>query len=203
MQQPNIIPGDVMNYPNEEIQQPQDNSDNQFNPWYNPQVQEERIASFLEQTSPFKTLERINNVLKGMAFDSQKRDWVKVSDPIPEKIRNDFIQMLTVHLSEDARMTRLDKLQINGIMNSIIEWVADYLYLNADAYDIEGKLIYKLESEQLTKIGFMMIAAVFYTILRSQDGVERGKLFSSLDLKGSINPGVPQESKLESWKFWK
>ena len=65
--------------------------------------------------------EKINYILKGYFFDESKQEWIQISQPIPDKIRLDFLQMMTPHLSEDVRMGRMEMKQINGIMEFIID----------------------------------------------------------------------------------
>lgn len=173
----------------EEPQQPQPAN----SPVYD-MMQEERVASFIEQTSPVKNLQNINNILKGIIYDTEKKEWVQIADPIPNKIRNDFLQRLTPHLSNNARMSRLDTNQISAIMKALWEWVSDYLDINADEHN--------LSETQMTKIGDILLDAVFYTILRSQEGVERSKIFSSLKMGETFSP--QQKPDNPAWyKFWK
>ena len=271
----------------------------QYNPTYH-QAQEERVSSFLSQTSPTKSLKEIDYILRGYMFDSEERKYKKVSDGIPDNIRLDFLQALTPHLSEDARITRLDRLQINGIMEFIIEWVSDYLdnvadgvikqkesftkeertihayykggydlkeisfllkpngddkfkkfnekwkekidennsfkgnkeeyeeikkeygiIFNKNLKEIEEKIveinikeekirqqkvdydIKPLEETQMTKIAFIMVSAVFYTILRSQEGVERDRIFKSLTLGENISSPQMKGGDSKWWKIWK
>lgn len=157
-------------------------------------IQEERVTSFIEQTSPVKNLQSINNILKGIIYDTEKKEWVKISDPIPDKIRNDFLQRLTPHLSNNARMSRLDLNQISAIMESLWCWVVDYLDEVADEHE--------LSETQMTKVGDILLDAVFYTILRSQEGVERSKIFNSLKMGETFSPQQKQDNP--AWyKFWK
>ena len=161
------------------------------------QFQEERVSNFLDQTSPTKSLTNIDYILRGYSFDKETNKWVKVSEGIPEKIRLDFLQILTPHLSEDARMSNLSAEQINNIVYFVIEWIADYLEINADRF--------KLTEEQMTKIGLIVVSAIFYTLLRAQNGIERSEMFDSLRMNESRMPqGYSQENpKKDWWKVWK
>lgn len=163
---------------------------------YNQLIQEERVSNFISQTSPVQSLNNINYMLRGYIYSNEDKQWNKVSDGIPDKIRLDFIQFITPTLSEDVRMTNLAIEQINGIMEFTIEWVVDYLDSVADEY--------KLQEEQMTKITLILCSAVFYTLLRSQNGVERTQMFKSLTLGETLNP-VPQQrsENMSWWKFWK
>ena len=161
---------------------------------YNRIMQEERVSNFISQTSPTNSLHSINYMLKGYAYDKQNKEWAKVSDGIPEKIRLDFLQFVTPHLSEDVRMTNLSIQQINGIMESVIEWVVDYLDIVAEENN--------LQEEQMTKIALIMMSAIFYTLLRAQNGIERSKMFGSLSMGENLNPQQGQ-SKFAALKFWK
>jgi len=279
-------------------QQPQQPTPQQQNPVYS-QMQEERVSGFLAQTSPSKSLKEIDYILRGYMFNAEERRYMKVSDGIQDRIRLDFLQALTPHLSEDARMTRLERLQINGIMEFVIEWVTDYLDNIADgivekeetftreektirAYyqggytkeeityflrshknkaekfkekwrgktdennnflgtkeeyekmkkdytsnfeenlkEIESKInkitieeekvklqktkyeVKPLDETQMTKIAFIMISAVFYTILRSQEGVERDRIFRSLNLGENLSPSQMKGGDTKWWKIWK
>jgi len=101
---------------------------------YDKIIQEEKVANFMSQTSPGRTLTKIDWVLKGYMFDEQSKEWKRVSNGIPDEIRMDFIQAMTPHLTEDVRMGRLDARQINAIMSYAIEWTVDYLNIKADNF---------------------------------------------------------------------
>ena len=162
-------------------------------PVYNRLMQEERVNNFISQTSPINSLNSINFMLKGYAYDVENKEWQKVTDGIPEKIRLDFLQFITPHLSEDVRMTNLSHQQINGIMESVIEWVVDYLDIVAEENN--------LQEEQMTKIALIIISAIYYTLLRAQNGIERSKMFGSLSMGETLNP-PQQKSKFDALKFW-
>ncbi|HEA46179.1 MAG TPA: hypothetical protein ENH99_00135 [Candidatus Pacearchaeota archaeon] len=166
---------------------------------FNQLVQEERVKNFISQTSPTETLERINYVLKGYIYDLTRKEWVKISDGIPEKIRLDFLQFITTDLSEDVRMTNLNDKQINGIMETTIEWVIDYLDDVADDKDIN------LEESQMSKIALIMIKAVFYTVLRAHSGIESRRMYNSLNLTGGLDsfPGQNPQQNKKWYEFWK
>ncbi len=164
-------------------------------PVYNRLMQEERVSNFITQTSPTNSLNAINFMLKGYAYDAESKEWEKVTDGIPEKIRLDFIQFITPHMSEDVRMTNLSSQQINGMMECVIEWVVDYLDIVADENN--------LQEEQMTKIALIVMSAIFYTLLRAQNGIERGKMFGSLSMGETLNPPQQQKSGFSALKFWK
>lgn len=161
---------------------------------YNRLIQEERVNNFISQTSPTQSLNSINYMLRGYIYNVEEKEWQKIADGVPDKIRLDFMQFITPDLSEDVRMTNLAKEQINGIMECVIEWVIDYLDIVADEHN--------LKEEQMTKIAFIMIKAVFYTILRAQNGMENLRIFKSLSMGETLNPQFPA-GKDQPWKFWK
>lgn len=163
----------------------------------NAMIQEERVKNFISQTSPTDTLERINYILRGFVYDDSAKEWIKVSDGVPDQIRLDFLQFITTDLSEDVRMTNLQPRQINGIMESSIEWILDYLDIVADNYN--------LSEEQMSKIAWMMIKAVFYSVLRAEGGIERGKMYKSLSLSSSgDNMPRQQNNDDKKWyQFWR
>jgi len=163
----------------------------------NQMMQEERVSNFISQTSPTETLERINYILKGYVYDNSAKEWIKVSEGIPEKIRLDFLQFITPILSENVRMTNMSADQINGIMLIAIEWVVDYLDIVADNE--------KLQEEQMTKIAFILLTSIFTTLLRSQAGMENAKMFKSLSMTGDLNynPQQLNQNQPKFWQFWK
>lgn len=198
---------------------------------YDRIIQEEKVANFISQTSPTRTLVKVDFILKGYVFDEGEKKWVKVSQSIPDKIRLDFLQIMTPHLSEDVRMGRLDMNQINKIMEFIIEWTVDYLKIVADdySYDVatgeyknrntskdnkESMLVYNfdtdmfvkptrekeiknkpLSEEQMTKIAMLMWSAVFHTLSRAMNGVERDRMYNSLKLGDNFGEYAKQEEK--------
>lgn len=165
---------------------------------YGQQIQEQRVSNFISQTSPAQSLQNINYILQGFVYDANQEQWIKLSTGIPDDIRLDFLQFITPDLSEDVRMTNLSGDQINGLMAFIIEWVTDYLDIKADEKDS------KLTEEQMTKIGLIIIKACYYTILRSQNGIERKHMFNSLKMGENLSPEtMPQQGKQAWYKFWK
>jgi hypothetical protein len=156
-------------------------------PQYDRLIQEEKVANFISQTSPSKTLTEIDYNLKGFVFDHSKRSWVKIHQGIPDQIRLDFLQVMTPSLSENVRMGRLDMSQINGIMEYLIEWTVDYLDVVADDFN--------LTEEQMSKIATLMWSAVFYTLCRALNGVERDKMYNSLKLGDDFSNYAKQETK--------
>lgn len=162
---------------------------------YNRLAQEERVNNFITQTSPTNSLNSINFILRGYIYSEADKEWKQVSDGVPDKIRLDFIQFITPDLSEDVRMTNLSQQQINGIMECVIEWVVDYLDINAEDENIQ--------EDQMTKIALIMIKAVFYTLLRAQNGIERHKMFGSLSLGEQLNPQSQLNQGKKWYEFWR
>ncbi len=160
-------------------------------------IQEERVSNFLSQTSPVTTLQNLNYILKGFIYDDATKEWVKVAEGIPEDIRLDFLQFITPDLSDDVRMTNLNINQINGLMEMYIEWIVDYLDLKADEEDST------LKEEQMSKIMIIMLKAIFYTLLRSQGGMESARIFKSLSLGEEMSPNIPSQSQKPWWQIWK
>ena len=191
----------------QEGQQPTTPSSGLFNNPYNSLVQEERVNNFISQTSPVQSLKAIDFILRGYVYDEGAKDWVQVADGIPPSIRLDFLQFITTDLSEDVRMTNLQPKQLNGVMESTIEWVVDYLDIIADEETIKDEKGNKMElsEEQMTKIAWILIKAVFFSLSRSVNGVERGKIYGSLNLGGNIDPQnpQPQQDNKKWFQFWK
>lgn len=173
---------------------------------FNQMFQEERVRNFLSQTSPVSTLERIDYILRGYVFEESTKEWLKVSDGIPSKIRLDFLQFITSDLSEDVRMTNLEAKQINGVMESTIEWLVDYFDIISDEEEIKDDAgnIYVMQEEQMTKYCWMMIKVVFFTLLRAQNGIENSRIFKSLSLGGNVDPLPSHPQQEKKWfQFWK
>ena len=154
-------------------------------------LQEERVNNFISQTSPISSLERINYMLRGYAYSNEEKDWIKLSEGIPDKMRNDIIQFLSPDLSEDTRMTNLELDQINGIIETAIGFMKNYLY-NAPS---------EMKITELDKIFWIVIKSVFITITRSRAGIERKELYRSLKLGGNLDSQKEEGSK-DWWKFW-
>jgi hypothetical protein len=167
---------------------------------YDRLIQEEKVNNFIGQTSPSKNLNEINIMLQGFIFDPVQKRWLQASKGIPDHIRMDFIQALSPHLTENVRMTRLDRDQINGIMEFLIEWVVDYLDLGADTDN--------LSEEQMTKIGLIMLSAAFYVLARAENGMEREKMYNALSIGDNFSDyakadGGKKEGFLSSILPWK
>jgi len=155
-------------------------------------LQEERVSNFISQTSPVSSLERINYILQGKAYNVEKKAWIEVADGIPKDMRNDIIQFLAPDLSEDTRMTNLEIEQINGLMETVISFMKHYLYNAPKAMTIK----------ELNKIFWVVVKAVFLTVTRSRAGIERKALYDSLKLGGTLD-NQPKEENKDWWKFWK
>lgn len=167
----------------------------------NQMIQEERVSNFISQTSPTTSLDKLNLILRGYNYDSIRGEWIQKEQGIPENIRRDIIQFITPDLSEDTRMTNLDVKQINGIMESVIDFMTWYLYATEEKVKENGKER-DLTLVELDKIFWIVVKAVFITITRSYRGVERNRMYGALDLSGNITPEQNKE-KTEWWKFWK
>ncbi|MHA2019048.1 MAG: hypothetical protein ACTSXY_12340 [Promethearchaeota archaeon] len=163
-----------------------------INELQNSIIQNERVSNFISQTSPVSSLENINYMLQGYAYNHFEKEWKKVSDGIPNNMKNDIIQFITPDLSEDTRMTNLNADQINGIMETVIYYMKHYLY-NAPK---------EMTIKDLNKIFWIVIKAVFITITRSREGVERNRLYNSLKLGGSLDNTQIMEQNKDWWKFW-
>jgi len=157
-------------------------------------IQEERVSNFISQTSPVSSLERLNYILQGYTYSKSEREWVKIQgiEGIPDEMRKDIIQFLSPDLSEDTRMTNLEPDQINGLMETVINFMKHYLY-NAPR---------DMELKELNKIFWIVVKAVFITVTRSRSGVERDRLYKSLKLGGTLDY-EPKEENRDWWKFWK
>lgn len=168
---------------------------------YAAMAQEDRMKNFISQTSPSATFERISYVLKGYIYDESAKEWVKVAVGVPDKIRLNFLQFITSDLSEDVRMNRLERKQINGVMESSIEWILDYLDDYADENEEEN-----LTEDDLSKIAWILIKVIFYSVARAEGGIERHKVYGSLSLTGAADAGPsPQNfnSNKKWYQFWK
>jgi len=157
-------------------------------------IQEQRVSNFISQTSPVSSLERINYILQGYTYSNSEGEWIKIEGVkgIPDDIRKDIIQFLSPDLSEDTRMTNLDADQINGLMETVIDFMKHYLY-NAPK---------DMEIKELNRIFWIVVKAVFITVTRSRAGVERDRLYKSLKLGGTLDY-KPEEENKEWWKFWR
>lgn len=163
---------------------------------YEKMGQEQRVSSFISQTSPSRSLENIDYILQGYIYSAASQEWKKVSQGIPNRVRLDFLQVMTPTLSDDVRMTNLEDYDINGIMKFVIEWTVDYL---DDVSDEEN-----LTETQMTKIAMILWKSVFYTLKRGLNRVEAGDIFDSLQLGENMSPshsGAGNENKW--WQFWK
>ena len=160
----------------------------------NSAIQEQRVSNFISQTSPVSSLERINYILQGYTYSNSEREWVKIKGivGISDEMRNDIIQFLSPDLSEDTRMTNLEIDQINGLMETVISFMKHYLY-NAPK---------DMAITELNKIYWIVVKAVFITVTRSINGVERNKLYGSLTLGGSLDSNQSQDTNKDWWKFW-
>lgn len=184
-------------YPEDINQVNNSNNVNSQSPQYDRIVQEEKVSNFIMMTSPSRTLTKVDWMLRGFVYDEVKKEWAKVSQGVPDKIRMDFLQILSTQLTEDVRMGRLDGEKINGIMDFLIEWTVDYLDVVADVYNIS--------EEQMTKISIILWSATFYTLCRSQNGVERDRVYNSLKLGDSLDNYMkePPKSMLSQLLPWK
>ncbi|MFW5895134.1 MAG: hypothetical protein ACOCT9_00165 [archaeon] len=157
--------------------------------------QDQRVSNFLSQTSPSRSLENIDYILKGYIYSSTDQEWKKVAQGIPERVRLDFLQVMTPTLSDDVRMSNLEPEDINGIMKFIIEWAVDYLDDISDDED--------LTETQMTKIYLILLKAVFYTLKRGLNRTEAYDLFDSLKLGENMGPPHSGGNENKWWKFWK
>ncbi|PLW80756.1 hypothetical protein C0585_00975 [Candidatus Woesearchaeota archaeon] len=164
---------------------------------YDSVIRERKVNNFLSQTSSAVTLEKISYLFQGYIYDQVEKTWKKLFQPIPEDIRNDFLQCLSIYLTDDIRMTRLSVTQINGIIEILIHWSADYLDIKADEKE--------LSEEDMTRIGYIFLSAALIALSRALNGTERDKIYSTLRLGDNFSDYIPKEKEsflgnLFKWK---
>ena len=77
-------------------------------------------------------------------------------------------------------------------MQTVTRFMAKYLYDAPEEMDIN----------EIDRIFWIVIEASFLAITRSRNGVERNRLYGSLNLAGSLNVQPEKENK-DWWKFWR
>lgn len=169
---------------------------------YAAELQSQRIANIVEQTSPDKQLAEVEWRIKGYRKDFNSGTWIKVDKSIPEPsalMVARYISFLGSLLNDNTRWTNLSGSEINSIMKLIIEYIADDLEAHGDEYGLRDNYT------ERTRIGYIILQSTFFVLKRAQNGTESRRMWNAINMNIAESTGQQNQKKgfLESLKFWK
>lgn len=172
------------------------------NEMYATQMQEERVANVLSQTSPDNQLMELQWRLKGYIFDNLSKEWVKIDPNIPEPnpiMVAKYVSLISSLLNDNTRFSTLQPEEINKIMHTHIEWFVDDMDDHAEEYGIDRNYA------ERTRIGHILLNFMFTMLKRCQGGKESQRIWNSLSLNEQQNPTSQLKKKgmMDALRDWR
>jgi len=165
---------------------------------YADEMQQQRVANILGQTSPDNQLAEIEWRIKGYRKNQITGKWEKIADGVEEVsslLVARYVSFLSSILNNNTRFANLKEAEINEIMKTVIEWLVDDLDSNAEKYNLKG------EYTERTRIGYILLNQTYIVLKRSLNGMESRRIWRSLnigeDLKQRSEGGL---SSLLPWR---
>lgn len=190
---------------------------------YATYLQEEKIKNIITQISPSNALVEIEMRLKGKRKDHITNRWIDGVNPrIDDKIIENYISYLSSFMNENLTLGNLSPQQIARIMKCVVEYITDDLDTHGEDYNIGEYMetldeVYDMRTKRYTRfkrkvfmpnytertrIGHIMLNSTFFVLLRSLNGIEARRFWSSLTMSDSLG-GMPQQKNKDWWKIWK
>lgn len=165
---------------------------------YADEMQQQRVANILGQTSPDNQLAEIEWRIKGYRKNQVTGKWEKIAEGVEEVsslLVSRYVSFLSSILNNNTRFANLKEGEINEIMKTVIEWLVDDLDSNAEEYNLKGKYT------ERTRIGYILLNQTYIVLKRTLNGMESRRIWRSLnigeDLKQRGNNGI---SSLLPWR---
>lgn len=193
---------------------------------YAHEIQQQRVANIIEQTSPEKQLEEIEWRIKGYKRNTYTRKWEKIDKDVSEPsslLISRYISTLSSVLNENTRFTNLSGSEITSLMEPIIEWLVDDLDSNSEEYGLGFKKkvkikytdfktgkktevekeIFKHDYAERTRIGHIILRETFIVLKRAQNGMESRRIFKALSLAENLTEENKKSGFMNALQFWK
>lgn len=178
----------------------------QPNPSYDTQsiyadtMREEKITNILAQINPDNLLSDIEYRIRGYKKNNLTGEWEKIdknASPINDHLVSNFMSFLGSVLNQNTSMSNFSSGEINGIMEHLIEFIADDLTVNDEKYGLIGNY------QEMSRIGNIITMTVFAVLKRSQNGMEARRIFSSLRIQETLTQAPQGKGLADALKFWK
>lgn len=162
-------------------------------------MQEERVQNIIGQTSPDRQLIDIEWRIRGYRKNNLTNQWEKIMDaPEPHPLLvGRYMSFLGSLLNDNTRFTNLSTTEINNLMRICIEYLSDDMETNAKEYNLFHNYT------ERTRIGLIVLNTTFIVLKRSQNGMESGRIWKSLNMNENNNPLQNKGGFLDNFKFWK
>lgn len=168
---------------------------------YAAQIQEDRVRNLIQQISPDNQLMDLQWRIKGYVKNPKTNQWEKTDKDIKEIspiLVSRYISYLSSILNQNTTLSNLSSTEINGIMKQAIEWLTDDLDSNAERYGLKD------DFSERTRIGHILLNQTFFSLKRSQNGMESRRIFKTMNVHESLNPESQRRGgMLDAFKFWK
>ena len=180
-----------------QMSQTQQQIDNDPNAVYAESLRSEKTANLLSQLNPDNLLSDIEQRIRGKKKNIYTQQWEDISST-PKKISEDlisnFMSFLGSVLNQNTSMSNFSADEINGIMQLIIDYVADDLDSNDEEYDIVG------DYTEMTRIGNIICITCFATFKQAMNGKLSQRVFGSITMKSNLDDGSKPGSAFAFWK---
>lgn len=196
----NLTEADLLQYSQLQGQPQPQISQYDPNTIYAENLKEEKLHNILQQINPDNIMADIEHRIKGYRKDIMTNEWVKINKDSPElnaELVSNFMSFLGSILNQNTSMSNFSASEINGIMDMLIEYIADDLDVNDKKYGLEG------EYQEMSRIGNIISMTVFTVLKRAQNGMEARRIFSALKINENLTQAPQQKGMLDAMKFWK
>lgn len=159
---------------------------------YASELQREVVKNIVHQLDPENQMQVIEMRLRGYRKDNLTQQWVKINPKKPEppaEMIDRYMSALTPIVSQGTTMAFLSERQVNMMMSGLIEWLADDMDNNAEAYGFEN------DFTERTRIGNIILDSAFTALTRAINGRESQRIFKAISLSEYSSPGGEQKQK--------
>ncbi len=175
-----------------------------------PYTPEGAIDNIVEQINPAQIIDNFDHALKGEFFNKEKGQWEMNASGdalVNDACRGAIISYLTGILNNASTMGIIDKNQMSGLMESVIESINRMFVVNLERFGFvpPGKGYTKKDFEnkgtpdsaRMTMVSNMIFGISFLVYSRSLGGMESRKIFHSLSMTDIM--GKQQQEKQSNW----
>jgi len=170
------------------------------------------MANVLDQINPQQIIDNLDHSLKGEIFNKETGAWEMNPSKKPlvnNSCRGAIISYITGLLTNNTTMAIVDKNQLSGVMESVIETLTRTFVVNLEEYGFvepgpgfekeayENKGV--PDTARMTMVANMVYAVVFLVLTRALNGMESKKIFSSLSMSDTMGYGMQQQSGGAGW----
>jgi len=150
---------------------------------YAASMQEEKVKTMLESSSPDRLMLDLQWRIKGYVLNPYTKRWEQLNKgdvELSPLLISRYLSFASSLVGENTRWAALTDGEINNLMVQAIEWVTDDLSSNAIEYNLCE------DYSERSRIGIILLNATFVTLKRAQNGIEAKHIFDSLNMHENL-----------------